>query len=71
MGSGSQIRQFEWSTTEFCSLPARSAGLFLRCQVFDTALVRSGECPHRGREAATPGQSGLLGSICSSPGGSR
>lgn len=27
MGSGSQIRQFEWSTTEFCSLPARSAGL--------------------------------------------
>ena len=56
MGSGSHIREIEWSTTELCSLPARSTGLFLRCQVFDTALVRSGERPHRGREAATLGQ---------------
>ncbi len=56
MGSGSHIREIEWSTTELCSLPARSTGLFLRCQVFDTALVRSGERPHRGREAATLAQ---------------
>ncbi len=56
MGSGSHIREIERSTTELCSLPARSTGLFLRCQVFDTALVRSGERPHRGREAATLGQ---------------
>lgn len=31
-------------------------------------LLRSGECPHRGREAATLEQSGVLHSICSSPG---
>lgn len=54
MSSGSQIRQFEWSATEFCNLPARSAGLSLRYQVRNAALVRSGERPPGGREAATP-----------------
>ena len=68
MGLGSKISQIEGTTAGFCNLPARSAGLSHRCQAFNAALMRSGECPHRGREAATWGQSGLLCSICGSPG---
>ncbi|CAE6733196.1 hypothetical protein [Nitrospira defluvii] len=67
----SKISQLEGSTAEFCNLPARSAGLSLRCQVRNAALVRSGECPHRGREAATLGQSGVLPLDLRQPKGSR
>lgn len=35
MGSGSHIREIEWSTTELCSLPARSTALSsgARCSI--------------------------------------
>ncbi|ALA59473.1 hypothetical protein [Nitrospira moscoviensis] len=50
-----------------CEAPAHSYAVHVR----DMDVSESGECPHRGREAATLGQSGVLPLDLWQPGGSR
>lgn len=54
------IRRLGESAAQRCVLPARSAGQVLCRRYVRWDVSESGERPHRGREAATLGQSGQL-----------